>query len=225
MADKKANREKATAFILKYLDKILPGTQDVAQHKAFLEGLSDKAFEEYMTDLRSGKKYVTITAPNYGKVNLDLERNKKVADELGVKLFHRLWMPATERTPAYLTPNEYFVCKLPVRVASQRLLKKMSIPQSQKTINTLTGQATGASKGASISHPELRVCAAMGLEASMIELLKYRGGDGRGYAALSSSLMKTGKANLKSLSYFASGVESTNTIKTYLTSAHLKNTL
>lgn len=219
------DRKAATEYIVKNLEEILPGNSDTPRYKAFLEKMTDKEFDEYMQALKSGDKYLTITAPNFGKVNLNLERNKKLADKLGIKLFHKLWFEGDENMPSYLSPIEYLVLKLPVRVASQRLAKKMSVPKTQRVINTLTGQPTGDSKGASISHPELRVCAAMGLENSMIELMKYRGGDNRGYAALNASLMRTGRASLKTLSFFASGVESTATLKTYLTSAMLKNTL
>ena len=219
------NRKAATIFILEGLEQILPGNSDVARYKSFLEAMSDKEFEAYMKDLASGERFLTLTAPNFGKNNLNLERNLAVGKKLGVKFFHRLWMEGDEDTPSYLTPNEYLVIKLPMRLASQRLAKKMSIPKTQRVINTLTGQPTGDSKGASISFPELRVCAAMGLENSMVELMKYRGGDARGGAALNASLMRTGRANLKTLSHFASGVESTATLKTFLTSAMLKNTL
>ena len=219
------NRKAAIEYILKNLEEILPGNSDTPRYKEYLEKLSDKEFEAYMQALKTGDKYLTITAPNFGKVNLNLERNKKLADKLGIKLFHKLWFEGDENMPSYLSPIEYLVLKLPVRVASQRLAKKMSVPKTQRVINTLTGQPTGDSKGASISHPELRVCAAMGLENSMIELMKYRGGDNRGYAALNASLMRTGRASLKTLSFFASGVESTATLKTYLTAAMLKNTL
>lgn len=219
------DRKAATEFILKNLNEILPGNTDVARYKEYLEKLSEKDFADYMQALRSGEKYVTLTAPNFGKVNLDLERNKKLADKLGVKLFNKLWFEGDEDMPTYLSPIEYLVLKLPVRVASQRLIKKMSVPKNQRVINHLTGQPTGDSKGASISHPELRVCAAMGLENSMIELMKYRGGDNRGWAAMNASLMRTGKASLKTLSFFASGVESTATLKTYMNSAHIKTVI
>lgn len=219
------NRQAMTAFILENLEAILPGNSDTPRYKAFLEGMSNEAFDLYVQDLKSGQKFLTLTAPNFGKSKLSLERNFEVAKKLGVSFFHRLWIEGEGDTPSYLTPIEYLVVKLPFRLASQRLAKKMSIPKTQRVVNSMTGQPTGDSKGASISYPELRVCAAMGLENTMVELLKYRGGDARGGAALNASLMRTGRANLKTLSHFASGVESTSRVKTYLTAAHLKNTL
>jgi hypothetical protein len=219
------NRQAATAFILANLEALLPGNSDTARYKTFLEGMTAKAFEDYMLDLKSGKRYVTLTAPNFGKSNLSIERNFALAKKLNVEFFHKLWIEGDSETPTMLTPIKYLVLKLPFRLASQRLAKKMSIPKTQRVINTLTGQPTGESKGASISYPELRVCAAMGLENSMVELMKYRGGDARGGAALNASILRTGRTSLKTLSYFASGVESTNTIRTFLACAHLKSTL
>lgn len=219
------NRQKATAFILESLEAILPGNADTPRYKKYLESLSDEAFNAYMKDIKNGDKWLTLTAPNFAKTKLSLERNFEVAKKLGISFFHHLWIKGDEDTPSYLTPIKYMVVKLPFRLASQRLAKEMSIPKNQRVINTLTGQPTGDSKGASISYPELRVCAAMGLENTMVELMKYRGGDIRGGAALNASLMRTGHANMKTLSHFASGVQSTATLKTFLTSAMLKNTL
>jgi hypothetical protein len=105
------------------------------------------------------------------------------------------------------------------------LNKKISIPENNKTIDSLTGQPAGDSKGAKISYDELQICAGMGLDASMVEMMKYRGGDLGGFRALSAMIARTGSANLNTLSAYASGVESTKTVKTILTGMHLKSTL
>jgi len=219
------NRQKAEAFILKCLEEILPGNSDVENYKNYFASLSDKAFDAYMEGLKSGEKFLTLTAPNFGKTNLSLERNFAIADKLGHNFFQRLWIKGEGEVPTHLTPIPYLVVLMPFRVASQRLDKKKSIPKTSRVINALTGQATGESKGASISYPEIRVCAAMGLESTMVELMKYRGGDVRGNAAFNASLMRSGRANMDTLKHFASGVESTSRLKTFLTACHLSNTL
>ena len=220
------NRKAATDFILENLEALLPGNSDTERYRVFLNGLSEKDFASYMSDLRTGeKRYLTLTAPNFGSSTISIERNTKLAEKLGVKFFQKLWYEATEDRPRYLTPIKYLNCMMVIRVASQRLAKKMSIPRTQRVVNMLTGQPTGDSKGAAISFPELRVCAAMGLDETMVELMKYRGGDARGGMALNASLLRTGKANLKTLSHFASGVTSTSTLRTYLNSIMLKANL
>lgn len=218
------NRKAFIEFIVSTLEAILPGNSDSARYKAYLESLSETEMEAYAQALKTGEKYLTLTAPHHTGATLSLERNMKVAEQLGVSFFHRLWVEGQGQQPAYLTPIEYLVVKLPVRLASQRIAKKMSIPKHQRAINALTGQVTGDSKGAGISHPELRVLASLGLEQSLVELMKYRGGDLKGHAALNASLMKTGRATQATLQHFSSGVESTRTLKTYLTSAMLKST-
>ena len=219
------DRKAATKYIVDNLNAILPGCSDAPRYQAYLDGLSNADFEAYMRELQADTKFVTLTAPIGGKPDLSLERNVALADKLGLQLYSKLWVGATQDAPGYQTPIEYLVVQLPVRIASQRLVKKRSIPKTQRVVNMLTGQPTGESKGAGISHPELRVCMAMGLEKTMVELMKYRGGDQRGRGALNASLMKTGRANQEVLQHFASGVESTATLKSYLLSAGLKTTL
>lgn len=218
------NRKQAEATLLSGLQELAPGCSDIARYQALFAKWSDKEFDHFMQKLKSGEATLQITVPpgTEGK-HLTIENNFKVADKWGHDFFHRLWMPAEDGQPAYLTPIKYFVCQLPVRVASQRIAKKASIPKSARSINSLTGQPTGDSKGASFSFPETRLAAAMGLVKAPVELLKYSGGDTRGQAAMSASLVRTGRASQEVLKHFASGVVSTNTLHTYLTSAMIKN--
>lgn len=219
------NRKKAETQILADLQEISPGCVDVELYKTYFASLDDKAFEAFMGRLKSGAQWLTITVPNAGKNNLDFERNIKIGDKWGHSFWRQIWFPADGDMPRYLSPNKYLVMKVPVRVASQRIAKKMSIPKHQRSINTITGQATGKSKGAGFSAPELRLCVAMGLNKSSVELMKYRGGDLRGWAALNASLNRFGGARQDQLEHFASGVVSTATLKTYFTCAHLSSTL
>lgn len=220
------NRQKAEQELLDGLEAISPGCSDVARYKERFSKMDDQAFQQFIERLKTGKETVQLTVPpGEESKRLSIERNKEIADKWGHSFYHRLYMPSDNGTPRYLTPLEYLVVSLPIRVASQRIAKKMSIPKTQRVINSLTGQPTGDSKGAGFSFPELRLCMSMGLEKSSVELMKYRGGDQRGHAALMASLSRSGKASQEVLEHFASGVESTTTLYTYLTSAHLKNTL
>jgi hypothetical protein len=92
-------------------------------------------------------------------------------------------------------------------------------------VDYLTGQPTGDSKGSKISYPEMQILASMGMESSLTELLKYRGGDNKGMAAYTGLLVNNGSVNIDTLKNYASGVVSTRTLKTFLTACHLKNNL
>jgi len=220
-----ANRKAAEAIIVDFVDKLAPGTENANIYRNIFKVMDDKAFDGFMKSLETGEQKLAIIMPNFSKNKLSIDRNYQIAKELGHEFFQRLWIEGKGDTPTYLTPNRYMVLDLPVRRASQLLTKKISVPKHNRVIDSLTGQPTGESKGAKISYPELQVCAAMGLESSMVELMKYRGGDARGQAALNGMLSKYGRVNQAAISGFASGVESTNTVKTFLTCAHLKSTL
>ena len=217
-----ANRAKAESFILRYIKRLSPNSQNVKLYEEFFKTLSDDAFDTFMNNLKEGKQYLSLIEPNAANTGLSVENNLQIAKELGHNFFERLWIEGKAGEPAYLTPIPYLVVDLPVRRASQLLTKKIKVPEHNKTVDILTGQPTGESKGAKISYPELQVCAAMGLEESMVELMKYRGGDVRGNKAYNNMLSKLGTANLNTLSNYASGVESNRTLKTFLSCMHLR---
>lgn len=218
-------RQAAEAFILKYIDKMTPGTNNRKIYEDLFKTMSHEAFDTFIEDLKSGAKFLTVILPNFQKNGVSVENNLEIADELKYSFFQRLWIEGQNDEPSYLTPNAYLIVDLPVRRASQLLIKKISVPPHNRVVDALTGQPTGESKGAKISYPELQIAAAMGLEKSMVELMKYRGGDIKGHAALSGMISKYGKAHLNVLNQYSSGVESTYTLKTFLTCMHLKSTL
>jgi hypothetical protein len=219
------NRKKAEEFILKYIEKLLPKSPNTDIYRKFFATMNDKEFDRYMKELEEGTKFLTVIAPNFMKPELTVENNFNIADELGHKFFQKLWIEGVGDLPTYQTPIEYFVLDLPMRRASQLLVKKISVPKHNNVIDALTGQPTGESKGAKVSYSGLQVCAAMGLDDTMVELMKYRGGDIRGGAALAGILSQYGKASMSVLKQYASGVESTKSLKSILTSAHLKSSL
>lgn len=222
------NRAAAEKYLLKMISELeaeFPDKPNTGLYKQYFSTLSDKQFDQFIDDLESGVAIIALQYPNFSKGKFTVANNLRVAELLGHNFFERVWIEAEGDRPAYLTPNEYLVLDLPVRRASQTFLKKASIPEDGKVINTMTGQPTGASKGAKISLPELQVCAAMDLDNSMVELMKWRGGDIRGLAAYNAMLSRNGQVSLKSLEPYASGVESTKTMQTFLTAAHLRSTL
>jgi hypothetical protein len=219
------NRKKTELFIYEYIEKLLPNSGNLNIYKKLFASMSDEQFDSFMKDLESGKQILSIIAPNLSEFKLSTERNLAIADELGHNFFEHIWIEGKDDMPTYLTPITYMVVDLPLRRASQILIKKIRVPDDMRTVDTLTGQPTGESKGAKISYPELQVCAAMGLENTMVELMKYRGGDNKGNVAYNAMISKYGTANLKTLSNYTSGVESTKTLKTFLTCMHISTIL
>lgn len=216
------NRKKAEAFILQYVNDLDPSGYNDKQWKEVLKNMSDKEFDEYMKGIRSGEKQLVIFKPLYEANGITIENTLKVADKYGIKLFEKLVFTGMRDTPDHKTNIDYLVIDLPYRRQSQNIVKKISVPDDNKTIDQLTYQPTGASKGAKVSYPELQVLIGMGLDNTISELIRYRGGDRGGFAAYNAMFLRYGSVNLKTLSAYTTGVESTKTLKTLLLGMHLK---
>lgn len=220
-----SNRKAAEDFILQFCKEIEPTGYNYNQYSLLFKELSDKDFDIYMKNIRDGNAYLVLFKPLYEAKGLTVENNLKIADKYGLKFFEKLIYSGNEDAPDYKTPIEYLVIDLPYRRQSQTLVKKVSIPDNNKVIDELTYQPTGDSKGAKISYPELQVLLGMGLENTISELIRFRGGDRNGFNAYNAMFLRYGNANLKTLENYSTGVESTKTLKTYLTAMHLSNTI
>ena len=55
-----SNRKAATAELLKYIDKLLPGSENTAVYTQRLEEMSDAQFGKYMTALESGEEILSF---------------------------------------------------------------------------------------------------------------------------------------------------------------------
>ena len=218
------NRKKAEQVIVSMIGELTPGSDNAAMYKRIFAVMNDKEFDDLMVGIEKGTKHLYVIAPNFEKT-LSVQRNLELAEKWGHNFFQKLWIEGDENEPSYWTPNEFLVMDVPARRASQTLVKKISVPPHNRAIDALTGQPTGESKGAKISYPELGVCAAMGLNRCMVELMKYRGGDIKGGAALAASLSKYGVASQETLKHYASGVVSTQTLNTFMICAGFKSNL
>lgn len=218
------NRKAAEALLLADLEEILPGSENTAIWKERLKGMSDKEFDTFIDGLEHGTTLISVIVPNFGKTKIDVGRNLKLAVKWGETFFHRLWMPGPDGN-YYLTPKTYLVYDLPLRRQAQHQIKKTSIPEDNKSVDMLTGQPTGKSKGSKLSYPELQVASALGLDKSIMELIRDRGGDTGAFHAMNAIISKTGTVSQEELAPYSTGVESTKTLGIILTSAHLSNSL
>lgn len=219
------NRASAEKFILQFMSDIDPSNYNTELYKNLLKGMSDKQFDDYMKAIRDSKAYLVVFKPTYEANGITVENNLKIAPKYNLEFFEHLLITNDASNPDYKTPIKYLVVDLPYRRQSQTLDKKISVPDDNKTIDELTYQPTGDSKGAKISYPELQVLIGMGLDNTVTELIKYRGGDRNGFNTYNAMFLRYGSANIKTLSGYSSGVESTKTLKSYLLGLHIKSTL
>lgn len=218
------NRAAAEAHILKMIGKLMPGGKNVQIYKDLFASWSDKDFEAFMTSIESGEEMLAIIAPNLDEEKVTVENNLKLAEEIGHNFYERIWIDEGDGSPPYLSPKSYLVTLQTLRRQAQLQVKKISIPEDNRSINDLTGQpsATGKSRGSKISYPETQIMAALNLDNSLIEMLKYRGGDQKGFVAMNKSISQTGGVSLEALDKLNTRVKSTDTLRTFLTCMHFE---
>ena len=220
-----SKRQQVTDFIVNSIDSILPDGFNKERTRQFLEKMTDAQFEQYIKDLGTEKERLVLIAPNGEETKLELERNFKVANDLGISFFKRIWFSTPDGKGKYLSQDKYLVIKLPVRRQSQMLVKKISIPEDNRSIDKLTGQPAGKSKGSKISYPEVQMLASLGLNNTLSEFMKYRGGDLKGFQAMNTMISRTGGVSLNAIEPYSGKVQSTETLSAYLTAMHLTNNL
>lgn len=219
------NRKAFEKIILDLVEKILPGSDNPKMLRTWFDSMDDEQFEAMVEKLEAKKARIPIVVPNLGKHKLDLKRNFAIAREMGHDFYQRLWITPDDGGPKYLSNKKYMVIDLPIRRQAQLQEKKISIPEDSKSIDELTGQPTGKSKGSRLSYPETQILAALNLENTLVEMLKFRGGDIKGFNAMTTSISRTGGVSQKAIEPYAGGVKSTDTLRIMLTCMHLQNTL
>jgi hypothetical protein len=220
-----SNRKAATEFILKYIEKILPKSENTKYLSDMLNGMSDTKFDMYMKKLESGEEIIPLTVPILTDDKTDTTRNIAIAKELGHEFFQKIWWFDESTGTTYLSNEKYLVVDLPLRRQIQILQKKISIPDDNKHVDELSGQPSGVSYAAKITYPEMQAIHAQGMDKTIEELIKYRGGDEKGFNAMNRSIVKTGGVSLAAIKPYSSNVKSTQTVSVFLKAMHLDNNL
>lgn len=184
--------------------------------------MSDAEFDVFMTKLKNDEINLSIVVPAGNQVKITMENNLKVADKIGHKFFQKLVYEESDELPSYKSNVKYFVIDLPIRRASQLLAKKISVPEHNRSRDTLTGQVVGDSVARRITYPELQVLFGCGLNKTIEELVQSRGGDLGKANALNLMLSRTGKADLETINKYGTGTRSSETLKSILQAMHIR---
>ena len=207
------------------MDMWLPNSGNSELYKAKFKGMDNGEFEAMMASFRDGEDTLRATVPNFEKARVTVEGNLKVAAKLGHNFLERLWLTSDKTGITYLTPQSYLTVKLPLRRQSQLLFKKMRIPKNNNTVDSLTGQATGESKGSSITAPEAQILNSLGLTSTLEELMKVRGGDATSHDAFNKMIYETGTGDVESATSLGGTVKVNDTFGSYLNGLHISNTI
>lgn len=227
-------RQQIIKHLNQRLNKIIPNTPVVQAYEKAIMAMSDEELELWIQALENGVQdipdpnrpsdLIRIVSPNLDKKNqLSTARNFALADEMGHSFFKRLWLTNPVTGQVTLTNRKYLVLDIMIRRQAQTLDEKISLPADDRHIDELTGQVTGASKGSSITYPEVQMLAAQGLHDTLLEFLKARGGDEEAWAMMKRSLIETGQFNLEELNNLQSRAKVNQSLSHYLTGMHIRN--
>lgn len=221
-----SRRKLAEKEIIYFIERLHPNGGNREVYESLFAKMDDVEFDDFMQRLADGEEILALFKPNITATRLDLTRNVEIGEELGFPLFQHLYLTDQDTGMVRKTPGKFLVGVVPVRRQAQTLESKMSVPESDNVVDQLTGQATGSSKGSRMSYPEAQVNLSKGLNKMLLELMKFRGGDAKSYAAMNKSIYETGEASLDSIqASVPSRVKATESLSVLLKAMHISNTL
>lgn len=215
-------RQKCQKEIMKFLKELDSSGMNCEKYEKIFEEMSDGDFDDYMKGVADETKAFIIFAPIYKSNAITTENNIKLAEKYNLPLFERIEVTNHPNMPDYTSFQDFLLMDLPIKRQAQNIVTKCSIPENNRTIDYLTYQPTGESKGSKFSLPELNSLIAMGLHNSVEELSRYRGGDRGGFRAYNASINQLGSVRLSAISPYLTGVESTKAIRGILMGMHLE---
>lgn len=219
-------RELAEKELLYFIGRIIPADDNIKIYKEVLARTDDEQFDAWMERLANGEEILALFHPNLQEAKLNLTRNIEVGEEMGYPLFQHLYLTDQDTGVLRKTPAKYMVGLIAFRRQAQTRDSKMSVPQSDDVVDQLTGQATGVSKGSRMSYPEIQVNLSKGLDKMLLELVKFRAGDAKSYAAMNKAIYETGTVSLDAImAMVPSSVKATESLKVILKAMHIQNNL
>lgn len=221
MNKKRADTQKLITTLIATID---PSGYNSKVYEDLFTAMDDVAFDKWMQAMRDSRHAkLKLLVPPF-KVVLQPAAIFKAAKILGLELLERLrlWDPVGKRY--CLTPEKYFVLKLPVRRLKQYLLDGLSVPDSDKRLNPLTDQVVKPDKGSAISFPQAQMIAEKGLTTTLQELMTIRGGDLEAYSQMITEIETTGDSDT-SVMQGTRGVKSVTTLRSFLNAMHLDSNI
>lgn len=192
----KPNRAKAQSICIQRMKEWDKSGQNAAYYEDVFSKMSDAEFDEFMQKLISGSNPLSGVVPNFSNVKVGVEHNIKMAASMGYDMYKRIWVedPVTGRR--FLTPLKHLVYEVNVCRQTQTLDHKISVAKDNTRVDERTGQPTGDSRSAQCSGPELMMLKTRGLDKTIIELMKFRGGDNVSRRHLDNSIIKQGVGSM-----------------------------
>lgn len=219
------NRKAAEAVVIKHIKMIDPSGKNAAVYEQMFSAMSDKQFDDFVNAVRSGEDYLSAIMENLGPITITVENNLDIAGKFGVEFFQQLYLTDPVTGATIRTTEKFLVYHLPVRRQIQTLEYKKSYPDDNKHIDDLTNQPSGPSAGSGISFPETLVLKSQGHLKGIYELMAIRGGNLKAMNEINRQIVETGGATQASVENLGTRAKAADTLSTYLTAMHFRNTI
>ena len=215
-----SKRKEVTDWFISMLEKLQKGNKNIKIYEKHFEALSDEAFSELMDKLASGEVTLPFYSANLVDNDVEIANSLKVAKELNIDFFQRIWMIDNVTGVRYLTPEKYLILDLPIRRQSQHVTKGKSVADSQQFVDSYTGQPAGVSRTSRLSLPEILTLQSVGLNDTLEELITVRGGAQQSYRYAKRTTIDTGKYSLKDTHELNDRPTSITTLNSFLEGMH-----
>lgn len=209
-----SKHKKAVNTFIETIDAMLPGGKNTEMYRKMFSKMNDKELEEWVkTNLVDKKQLMPFYYGNLGEERLDVENLFNICEKLGVQTYQRLITTDPDTGIRYKTPEVYLVLPQELRRQKQHLTHGISVSETSRFTDAMTGQVIGVSRSSGLSLPELYIMESKRHIAATKEFVKIRGGDTTALKEAKRSTVETGSYRLGPLEALGSVPTSTETLR------------
>lgn len=216
---------EATEALLKHVANMPNPEVNLPLYRETIGKWKEREWLRFYERWQEGLEYFPIIVDNMGKTRIDEKKVMEYGKKIGVEYFQHCRLTDPETGEEYVTPIKYLVLDIPGRRLIQHISDKMSTAEHDRTTDHLAGQATGASKAASVSAPELNVILGKNLKVAGVEFVKVRGGDAVAYDAALKQIEETGTFSMEAVTALNSRPKAVDTLHELLLGTGIDSSL
>lgn len=213
-------REKSLAAALEIVNEVDRSGRSGKFIEEYASKLSNVEFEEWVNKIENGEDYIPIIVDFNDNKSVSYENNIKVAKKRNIPIFQQIWYVDPETKQEILTSEKHPVYLLPVRCQIETIDYKISYSSSNLKIDAITGQVIGDDQASRFSYPEVMVVYSKELNYSLVEFMKYRGGDTKGRVEFNNLIRNTGDVSMQNLLRVDTTVKSSESLQIYFLAMH-----
>lgn len=176
-----------------------PSGKNAEYWEGIFKGMKSDDFTRFMEGMIKKTNPLYGVFPNYSKVKITVKNNIKLCKSMGYDLYQQVWITDPVTGLEFLTPRKYLVYPVPVSRQIQLLDDKIAVAKDNSKINPMTGQPTGHSRTARFTGPEMTILNSKGYKSTLVELMKFRGGDNDSMRIMDNTIIKEGAVSMNTV--------------------------